>query len=202
MPPKSKAAKPKAKSAAVKPRIAANGYRLCDPLPKGEVLMDMTNKEWIIGTSIGSGGFGDIYTCRPKADRTEKYVMKVDNFDGPLYAEIQFYMRVAKEEQIQQFMTEQKHKFLGMPRYIASGIHDKSSDVSNKLNRESGAANSQVKSKKNEPTMKYRFLVIERFAHDLEQHINDKGLTAAEAYDIGLKMIGNFDFISLSFYDS
>ena len=32
------------------------------PLPKGEVLTDAIKKgQWVIGTSIGKGGFGEIY---------------------------------------------------------------------------------------------------------------------------------------------
>ena len=39
----------------------ANGYKLPDPIPNGEILTDMTKKQWIIGSSIGIGGFGEIY---------------------------------------------------------------------------------------------------------------------------------------------
>jgi len=53
------------KAAAVKKvagrRKAANGYKLPDPIPNGEILRDVTKKEWQIGPSIGVGGFGEIY---------------------------------------------------------------------------------------------------------------------------------------------
>ncbi|CAG2115882.1 unnamed protein product, partial [Medioppia subpectinata] len=42
MPPKMPA-KPK-----IKPRIAANGYRLCDPFSAGQVLIDSNNKQWVL----------------------------------------------------------------------------------------------------------------------------------------------------------
>lgn len=41
---------------------AANGYKLPDPIPAGEVLTDIAKKQWIIGPSIGVGGFGEIYS--------------------------------------------------------------------------------------------------------------------------------------------
>jgi hypothetical protein len=45
-------------------RKAANGYKLPDPIPVGEILRDVTKKEWQIGPSVGVGGFGEIYAGR------------------------------------------------------------------------------------------------------------------------------------------
>lgn len=39
----------------------ANGYKLPDPIPNGEILTDLMKRQWIIGNSIGVGGFGEIY---------------------------------------------------------------------------------------------------------------------------------------------
>lgn len=39
----------------------ANGYKFPEKLPKGEILRDSFKKEWKLGTSIGQGGFGEIY---------------------------------------------------------------------------------------------------------------------------------------------
>lgn len=50
------------------------------PLPHGEVLVDGINKlRWVIGASIGVGGFGEIYLAAPhgiKASKAE-YVIKI-----------------------------------------------------------------------------------------------------------------------------
>lgn len=43
------------------PRFAPNGYRLPDPIREGEILTDVTKKQWRLGRSIGLGGFGEIY---------------------------------------------------------------------------------------------------------------------------------------------
>ena len=40
----------------------ANGYKLPDPIPKGEIVVDLKKQKWIIGSSIGVGGFGEIYS--------------------------------------------------------------------------------------------------------------------------------------------
>lgn len=42
-------------------RKAANGYKLPDPIPLGEIIRNVCKKEWQIGPSIGAGGFGEIY---------------------------------------------------------------------------------------------------------------------------------------------
>jgi hypothetical protein len=53
------------KAAAVKKpagkRKGANGYKLPDPIPVGEIVRGVNKKEWQIGPSIGVGGFGEIY---------------------------------------------------------------------------------------------------------------------------------------------
>lgn len=41
---------------------AANTYKLPDPISAGEILTDMAKQQWILGTSIGVGGFGEIYS--------------------------------------------------------------------------------------------------------------------------------------------
>lgn len=99
------------------PRIAANGYRLPDPLPEGEVLTDNTKNAWTIGKSIGCGGFGEIYAARPAnqvGNDHFHYVIKVDHQSGPLYAEMYFYHRVAKEESIRNWMRERSKYYMPM----------------------------------------------------------------------------------------
>ena len=139
-----------------------------------------------IGSPIGCGGFGDIYSCRQSGDRTEDYVIKLDNINGPLFQEMNFYMRAAKEDQIKKFMATNRLMFLGMPKYIATGIHDKSSAASHKRNNAT-----QTPAKKNAPTVQYRFLVMERFGDQLEEWVKDNKLTTPKIIDVAVKMIGN-----------
>ena len=100
-----------------------------------------------------------------------------------------FYMRVAKKEDIKKFMADRRLSFLGMPQYISSGIHDKSSAESNKRNKES---NQTTAAKRKGPTLQYRFLVMQRFGDQLEDWVKEKKLDTNKATDVAIKMIGLF----------
>lgn len=123
------------------PRFAPNGNRLPERLPVGHRLVDTTKQQWLIGPSIGCGGFGDIYLTRQFNDsrsdlknltqkqiiqesRSWTNVIKFEHFSGPLFAEINFYLRCARKETIEEYMSAKKLKHLGMPRFVASGIYD------------------------------------------------------------------------------
>jgi hypothetical protein len=57
-------------------RKAAKGYKLPNPIPVGEIVRDVTKKEWQIGPSIGVGGFGEIYSGRFITVHTPSLVAK------------------------------------------------------------------------------------------------------------------------------
>jgi serine/threonine protein kinase len=235
------------------PRIAENGYRLPDPLPTGVILTDSTKRQWILGKSIGCGGFGEIYCAKelPEAQRfndfnndsnevsfnnktdqksnnsnekslksqsynglpkrscvqkfnTNKlllknkqkmdklikdnnypFVVKVDNINGPLYAEMHFYHRVAKPKQIDNWMLCQRLAFLGMPRYVASGIH-----IIDHNHCNSSALNSGRR-------QRYRFLVLDRLGLDLQKVLNKQNnkLNLKSAYTIAMMVIDILAYI-------
>ncbi|KAF6208249.1 hypothetical protein GE061_016701 [Apolygus lucorum] len=132
-------------AAAAKPRKKkANGYKFPDKLPKGEILKDTAMKEWILGDSVGQGGFGEIYSAAPISSKNDlSYVIKIEPHEnGPLFMEKNFYIKAAKPDDIKSWKQKQGLKFLGMPAYIASGTHFYKDE-------------------------KYRFLVMERFGQDL-----------------------------------
>lgn len=197
------------------PRFAPNGNRLPERLPVGHRLVDTSKKQWIIGPSIGCGGFGDIYLTRQYVENKDDLkrltqeqitresatwtnVIKFEHFSGPLFAEIHFYLRCAKQETINEYMTAKKLKHLGVPRYVASGIYDPlrsdnpppvckntvsaSSDSAKKppaakrgrlVNGKAGAAAANGKPKRVPAAQvkekKYRFLVLQRFGDDLQK---------------------------------
>ena len=90
-----KAPSPKAKSSvaasvdrprAKKPRTApgngkkrAGPYKMPPPIPKGEVLTDLRKNKWNLGTSVGKGGFGEIYTACPSGKSIDRaqHVIKI-----------------------------------------------------------------------------------------------------------------------------
>lgn len=82
MPPKIKpAAKAKDNAKAVgvvKKKVTAKGYKKPCPIPNGEILTDVTRQQWKIGPSIGSGGFGEIYSaCKVGEPKDYNYVVKI-----------------------------------------------------------------------------------------------------------------------------
>ena len=105
-------------------RKSTPSYRLPERLPKGEVLVGILHDKWEIGDVIGSGGFGVIYLARSldaernglangrartaKSKTTAKfdYVIKVDHVTGPLFAEMHFYLRVAKKSNIEKWLAD------------------------------------------------------------------------------------------------
>lgn len=50
-----------AKVAKKAPRKKATGYQMPEAIPPGEIFTDISKKQWIIGKSIGVGGFGEVY---------------------------------------------------------------------------------------------------------------------------------------------
>lgn len=61
---------------------AANGYQMPEPVPPGTVLTDMAKRQWKVGPSIGSGGFGEIYCACEVGSGVKKpddypYVVKI-----------------------------------------------------------------------------------------------------------------------------
>lgn len=115
----------------------------------GETLVDLIKKQWKLGDLIGWGGFGALYYASPDIDKSvddkATYVAKVEpHANGPLFGELAFYQRVAKEETINQWLSSKKLKHLGVPQYIGSGSHEKDGK-------------------------KYRFMIMERYGDDVDQ---------------------------------
>lgn len=54
---------PKKGAPAVKTK-RAKGYQTPIKIPLGATFKDLSRQEWVVGKSIGSGGFGDIYSAR------------------------------------------------------------------------------------------------------------------------------------------
>ncbi|KAJ8687266.1 hypothetical protein QAD02_023060 [Eretmocerus hayati] len=109
-------------------RVAAFGCRLPSRLPAGEILTDISKNSWRLGDSIGCGGFGDVYLAsndihRPVASNA-KYVIKIEpHNNGPLFVEMNFYIRAARKPMIDSWCKEQNLLQVGIPSYEGSGSH-------------------------------------------------------------------------------
>ncbi|CAD6223112.1 GSCOCG00005400001-RA-CDS [Cotesia congregata] len=109
-------------------RVAAPGCRLPARLPSGEILTDITQKEWKLGSRLGCGGFGDIYLASDDVNKTvgqdAKYVIKIEpHHNGPLFVEMNFYIRVARQHMIKDYCQSQKISRIGIPTYEGAGSH-------------------------------------------------------------------------------
>ena len=62
-----------------KPPAKRGARKMPPPIPRGEVLTDFTKKtDWVLGTSVGKGGFGEIYTAaKSTGSKSDDYVIKI-----------------------------------------------------------------------------------------------------------------------------
>jgi serine/threonine protein kinase len=109
------------------------------------VITSISGNTWTLGPVIGKGGFGEIYAAYDgdKNDKDYPYAVKIEpHANGPLFVEMNFYIRVAKTEDIESFRIKKKLKSLGMPKHIGSGSHTFDQE-------------------------KYRFIVMEKYGTDV-----------------------------------
>ncbi|XP_069674134.1 serine/threonine-protein kinase VRK1-like isoform X2 [Periplaneta americana] len=160
-----------------KKRVASNGNRLPDPIREGEVLTDITKNQWKLGRSIGIGGFGEIYlassnTYKPVGSDAQHVIKVEPHKNGPLFVEMNCYLRVAKPEMIEEWKKRRRLKHLGISSYIGSGSHVYNGE-------------------------KYRFLVLERFGQDLGKLFlqNGRRFPLKTAFYLGIQILDTLEYI-------
>ncbi|XP_011315456.1 serine/threonine-protein kinase VRK1-like [Fopius arisanus] len=159
-----------------RPAKKANGYKLPEPIAPGEVLTDLSKKQWIIGKSIGVGGFGEIYSAAAHNGKTPleyPLVVKIEpHGNGPLFVEMHFYMRNAKPDDIETWRKKKKLSSLGMPKFIANGSHEYKGT-------------------------KYRFVVMERYGTDLWKLFleNNRRFPEVTVYKLAIQIIDVLEYI-------
>ncbi|XP_034944433.1 serine/threonine-protein kinase VRK1 [Chelonus insularis] len=163
-----------------KVRKGARGYKLPDPIPKGEILTDLTKQSWILGDPIGVGGFGALYTAVASSKQSNDYdhVIKIEpHQNGPLFVEMHFYMRNASSDEIEKWKNKKKLSHLGVPKFISNGSHERLG-------------------------VKYRFLVMERFGKDLWKLFLENGRQFPEVtvYRVAIQIIDALEYIHSKSY--
>ncbi|KAH3854374.1 hypothetical protein DPMN_096915 [Dreissena polymorpha] len=168
---------------AKKPRVSKNsGHVLAEKFPNGEMLRDLCKKNWRLGDVIGQGGFGLIYLASDqetsKVGPDANYVVKIEPIsNGPLFCEMHFYQRVAKPEIIDKWIQSQKLKYLGIPKYIASGQHVFKGTT-------------------------YRFMVMQRFGTDLQLIFEGAGkqFSKQTVFALALRLIDALEYLHDNHY--
>ncbi|XP_053114985.1 serine/threonine-protein kinase VRK1 isoform X2 [Hemicordylus capensis] len=151
--------------------------KLADEFPPGEVFTDLAKKDWKLGPVIGKGGFGCLYLADVNSSKAVSndapYVMKVEpSENGPLFTELRFYMRAAKPDLIKKWISSHKLKYLGVPRYWGSGLHQKNGKS-------------------------YRFMVMDRFGKDLQKIFEERGkpFSLRTVLQLGLRILDILEYI-------
>nr|XP_025039976.1 serine/threonine-protein kinase VRK2 isoform X3 [Pelodiscus sinensis] len=166
------------------------------PLPKGMIMKDTEGKEWRLGNIIGQGGFGLIYLeLRGQYHYTFSYplkkyakasshvhipveddavhVIKLEYLEnGPLFSELKFYQRAAKQEHIKKWMTLRQIRFLSIPVFWGSGLAE--------YNGKS-----------------YRFMVMERLGTDLQIILDRHGhrFKKETVLQLGARMLDALEYM-------
>ncbi|KAL2738824.1 serine/threonine-protein kinase VRK1-like [Vespula squamosa] len=158
-------------------RIAAPGCKLPAKLPANEILTDITQNKWRLGNSIGYGGFGDIYLASkditsPVGDDAQ-YVIKIEpHNNGPLFVEMNFYIRVSRKHMIESWCKTQRKRRIGVPTYEGSGSHVYQGQ-------------------------RYRFLVIPRYGIDIGKLFisNNRKLPTRLVNNLAVQMLDALEYI-------
>ncbi|XP_036324428.1 nucleosomal histone kinase 1 [Rhagoletis pomonella] len=148
-------------------------YAMPEKIAEGTILTDLSKAQWSIGSSIGTGGFGEIYSACRVGEKSFNYVVKCEpHGNGPLFVEMHFYMRNAKLEDIKKFQREHGLKSLGMPYMIGNGSVDLKG-------------------------IKHRFIVMPRYGSDIAKHFlaNGRRLPEGTIYRLALQMLDVYEFI-------
>ncbi|KAM3871286.1 serine/threonine-protein kinase VRK1 [Diretmus argenteus] len=151
--------------------------KLAEEFPPGEILTDTWKKSWKLGAPVGQGGFGLIYLADENSTKAvgadAPYVVKVEPSDnGPLFSELKFYMRAAKPELIQNWMKSHKVKYLGVPKYWGSGLHERGGK-------------------------RYRFMVMDRCGTDLQKKFEENGRKFPKklVLQLGIRLLDILEYI-------
>ncbi|AST09570.1 ser/thr kinase [NY_014 poxvirus] len=133
----------------------------------GTEITDNNKTKWIVGSLIGTGGFGSIYTTN-----NNKYVVKIEpKSNGPLFTEQAFYTRILKPAIIEKWRCDNSVKHVGVITCKSFGTF--------------------------KTNIEYRFLIIDRLGINLDNVIkaNNNKLPIQSVLLIGVEMINTLKFI-------
>jgi len=134
------------KKAGGRAKKTATGYRMPDHLNPGTVLSDLNKKQWVLGKTVGTGGFGELYLAKEGGKGEERVVKIEPHENGPLFVEMHFYIQAGKPDHLADYNKSSKGKsapHIPLLRGQGSYMH--------------------------KGTDNYRFLVIDKLGKDLDK---------------------------------
>ncbi|XP_016998438.2 nucleosomal histone kinase 1 [Drosophila takahashii] len=174
---KPKAAAP-AKKAVPAKKAKSKLYAMPEKVKEGTIFTDLAKGQWRIGPSIGVGGFGEIYAACKVGEKNYDAVVKCEpHGNGPLFVEMHFYLRNAKQDDIKKFQQKHGLKSLGMPYILANG--------SVEVNGE-----------------KHRFIVMPRYGSDISKFLKENGnrLPEATVWRLAIQMLDVYQYMHSTGY--
>lgn len=169
--------KPSSCGAAAKKPRGPKAQKLPDSFTAGTTITDLRKKEWVLGREIGQGGFGLIYLANekgsPALDSNAPFVVKIEpHSNGPLFCELHYYQRVAKSEMVDTWKKEKKMKYLGVPKFVATGAYTRDNVI-------------------------FRFMVMERFGSDVQKIFEGAGkrFSTHTVYCLALRLIDSLEYM-------
>ncbi|XP_034286199.1 inactive serine/threonine-protein kinase VRK3 isoform X1 [Pantherophis guttatus] len=98
------------------------------PLPDGEILTDLNNKQWMLMKLLSQSDRGLIYEARLTSERSpkHKYTLKLAAKEGKLFNEQNFLQRAAKKVTVEKWKKQYLMPFLGIPECVGFGVHGNS----------------------------------------------------------------------------
>ncbi len=131
------------------------------------------NQNWFLGTSIGKGGFGEIYSAAKfnefgnYKDDDFNFAIKIEpKSNGPLFVEMHFYKRVIVEKEIEKFKLQKNIQNLGLPKYYGSGLYND-----------------------------YRYIVMERYDSNIDKLFRNGNLNSSTILQIGIQILNIVEYI-------
>ena len=135
--------------------------------------------QWVLGKTVGTGGFGEIYLATEGGKGEQKVVKIEPHENGPLFVEMHFYIEAGKPEQLAEYRKSRKGQatpHIPLLRGHGSYLH-KGDD-------------------------KYRFLVIDRLGRDLDKIFQNGAnpLSLAQASSIAVQAVDSLEYIHSAGY--
>ncbi|PNF16481.1 Serine/threonine-protein kinase VRK1 [Cryptotermes secundus] len=160
-----------------KKKVASHGNRLPNSICDGEILIDNAENRWKLGRSIGVQGSAEVYLASSKTDEPvgsdAQHIVKVEPHEnGSLFMEINCCLRMARSDIINKWKKDRNLKHVGLFCCMGSGSHVYGG-------------------------VKYRFIVLERYGHDLGKLFLESGrrFPVKTVYYIGIQILDTLEYI-------